>query len=30
MKLLRRTKIKTTKDKNGQNEPHLEITGVVL
>ena len=30
MKLLRRTKIKTTKVKNGENEPHLEITGVVL
>ena len=25
MKLLRNTKIKITKDKNGENGPHLEI-----
>ena len=30
MKLLGSTEIKTTKDKNGENVPHLEITEVVL
>ena len=30
MKLLGSTEIKTTKDKTGENVPHLEITGVVL
>ena len=30
MKLLRRTKIKITKDENGENVPRLEITEVVL
>ena len=30
MKLLGSTKNKTTKDKNGENVPHLEITEVVL
>ena len=30
MKLLRSTKSKTTKDENGENVPHLEITEVVL
>ena len=30
MKLLRNTENKTTKDKNGENVPHLEITEVVL
>ena len=30
MKLLGSTKNKTTEDKNGENVPHLEITGVVL
>ena len=30
MKLLGRTENKITKDKNGQNVPHLEITEVVL
>ena len=30
MKLLGRTKNKKTKDKNSENVPHLEITGVVL
>ena len=30
MKLLGRTKRKITKDKNGENVPHLEITEVVL
>ena len=30
MKLLERTKNKITKDKNGENVPHLEITEVVL
>ena len=30
MKLLGSTKSKTTKDKNGVNLPHLEITEVVL
>ena len=30
MKLLGNTKSKTTKDKNGKNVPHLEITQVVL
>ena len=30
MKLLGSTKNKTTKHKNGENVPHLEITGVVL
>ena len=30
MKLLRSTENKTTKDKNGENVPHLEITEVVL
>ena len=30
MKLLRSTKNKITKDKNGENLPHLEITEVVL
>ena len=30
MKLLGRTENKITKDKNGENVPHLEITGVVL
>ena len=30
MKLLGSTKNKITKDKNGENEPHLEITEVVL
>ena len=30
MKLLENTKRKITKDKNGENVPHLEITEVVL
>ena len=30
MKLLGNTKTKITKDKNGENVPHLEITEVVL
>ena len=30
MKLLGSTKSKISKDKNGENEPHLEITEVVL
>ena len=30
MKLLGSIKIKITKDKNGENAPHLEITEVVL
>ena len=30
MELLRSTKNKTTKDKNGENVPHLEIAEVVL
>ena len=30
MKLLRRTKSKITKDKNGENDPHLEIVELVL
>ena len=30
MKLLARTKNKITKDENGENVPHLEITEVVL
>ena len=30
MKLLGSTKIKITKDKNGENVPHLEITDEVL
>ena len=30
MKLLGSTENKITKDKNGENVPHLEITGVVL
>ena len=30
MKLLRSTKNEITKDKNGENVPHLEITEVVL
>ena len=30
MKLLGSTENKTTKDKNGKNVPHLEITEVVL
>ena len=30
MKLLRSTKFKINKDKNGENMPHLEITEVVL
>ena len=30
MKLLRKTENKITKDKNGENVPHLEITKVVL
>ena len=30
MKLLRSTKSKITKDENGENAPHLEITEVVL
>ena len=30
MKLLRITKNKITKDENGENVPHLEITAVVL
>ena len=30
MKLLRSTRSKITKDKNGENVPHLEITEVVL
>ena len=30
MKLLGSTKIKITKDKNGKNVPHLEITKVIL
>ena len=30
MKLLGSTKNKITKDKNGENETHLEITEVVL
>ena len=29
MKLLSRTNIKITKDKNGENVPHVEITGLV-
>ena len=30
MKLFRRTKNKITKDENGKNMPHLEMTEVVL
>ena len=30
MKLLRGTEFKITKDKNGENVPHLKITEVVL
>ena len=30
MKLLRSNKNKITKDKNGENVPHFEITEVVL
>ena len=30
MKLLGSTKNKITKDKNGENVPHLEITEVIL
>ena len=30
MKLLGSTKIKLTKDKNGKNVPHLEISEAVL
>ena len=30
MKLLGSTKIKITKNKNGENVPHLEVTEVVL
>ena len=30
MKLLERTESKITKDKNGENVPHLEITEVIL
>ena len=30
MKLLGSTESKTTKDKNGKNVPHLEITELVL
>ena len=30
MKLLASTKIKITKDENGENMPHLEITKIVL
>ena len=30
MKLLRSTEIQITKDKNGGNVPHLEVTEVVL
>ena len=30
MKLLGSTKNKTTKNKNGENVPHLEITEVIL
>ena len=30
MKLLGSTKSKKTKDKNGENEPHSEITEVIL
>ena len=30
MKLLRSTKNKLTKDKNGENVPHIEITEVIL
>ena len=30
MKLLERTKSKITKDENGENGPHLEITEVLL
>ena len=30
MKLLESTKSKITRDKNGKNVPHLEITEVVL
>ena len=30
MKLLENTKIKITKDENGENVPHLEIAEVVL
>ena len=30
MKLLESTKSKITKDKNGENVPHLEITEVAL
>ena len=30
MKLLGSTKSKITKDKNGENVPHLEVTEVVL
>ena len=30
MKLFRSTRNKITKDKNGENVPHLEITEVVL
>ena len=30
MKLLGSTKSKINKDKNGENVPHLEVTGVLL
>ena len=30
MKVLGSTEYKITKDKNGENVPHLEITGVIL
>ena len=30
MKLLERNKSKITKDENGENVPHLEITEVIL
>ena len=30
MRLIGTTKIKITKDKNGENVPHLQITEVVL
>ena len=30
MKLLGSTKSKITKDENGENVPHLEVTGVIL
>ena len=30
MKLLGSTKSKITKDKNGENDPHLEVTEVIV